>query len=574
MSTPSLRQRLSERSVRVKIPRAELPAARAPPAKFELSGHDGDVGHVVAVPGTDLLATASEGAKGLRIFSLTSPRGAPIHTCANTFGFNSRGLAAIAPDVVAAGAADGRVTTWTASTGAVIEVCNVGRGGYVTAMAAMGPGRFVAETSTDALVFMAHDGGRRLREVGRGTSSYNGWIFHVACRGDVVVVASGDKAAAVWSAATCEKVATLSGHRSYVACAALSDKFIATGSVDKSMRLYENGKKFGLVKVIEGVHANWVYSVAFVNEDLLMSASDDKRLAFTTVLDGKVVARADVGIAMCSTAITPGGRIACVGRDGNAAVVMPPENVADAVRTYADVAFSAPLLAAAGRDSPRLGEAAAALVRAGSSTASASVSASVSASCAPEFPEMVETSSARPRSVASEDRRSSPSLAGQTIASAAAAAANSRIAAAAEAEAEVASSAFTRLDVSDDECVFDMKALKASASNAEEIEGMNCEDLSKTVAAAMVNFEEDSRARLITLANCLRTAFGLLCIGGDSIVSFPEKDLLEMLVDALLQDKQYIALGDNATRNFEWRLQRFLQRLRWYAVCSACGSTR
>lgn len=110
--------------------------------------------------------------------------------------------------------------------------------------------------------------------------------------------------------------------------------------------------------------------------------------------------------------------------------------------------------------------------------------------------------------------------------------------------------------------VFNLRGLHAAASDAKILTTMNLDALARTVAAATINFEEYSRPCLPVLSNCLRTVFGSMFISGDLFVEFPEAKLFEMVVDALRKDAIYVRLGENATLNLEWRLQRFLQRLR------------
>lgn len=545
MSSSSLRKRFSERAVRLKIPRSDLPAAQAASDRLVLTDHAGDVGHVVALPQRRLLATATEGENGLRIFALDGD-GDPLHICDNTFGFNSRALAALNGDLIAAGADDGVVSTWCASTGERLDSIEVGvEGAYVTAMAATGDGGFVAETSSDTLVFLAHACGRELRVVGRGDSLYNGSVFHIAVRGDVMVTSSGDTAAAVWSVDTQEKVAVLTGHKTFVSCAAVSKRFIATGSLDQTVRMYENREGYALVRVLEGLHSRLVSQVAFVGDDLLMSGSSDKTVVFTSLTAGRPVARLDVGIKMHSVAVTPDGRLACVGMNGACSVVSPPDGVVGDVKKHAARVFRL-LRAPPSIDSePRR--------LCGAEGLPGSRSASLSAS---GFSERNESGLGQAGATDSADGPHSSSLS----------------AGHAKARPGVCmASAVARQEVGANEISYDMGALKAAASNSESLEAMGCEELSRTVAAAMMNFEEDALSRLPILAGCLRTVFGNLSIGGDSIVAFPQAELLEMIVGGLMKDPMYLGLSDAATRSFEWRLQRFLQRLRWFVFCSACG---
>lgn len=108
-----------------------------------------------------------------------------------------------------------------------------------------------------------------------------------------------------------------------------------------------------------------------------------------------------------------------------------------------------------------------------------------------------------------------------------------------------------------------LEELKASASKADVLAAMNNDELSRTVAAAMIRFEVDLQMLLPELTRCLRKAFGSLNIAGDVIVEFPQADLLGMILGGLKEGETYSAtFGEATKRIFEWRLERFLHHLR------------
>lgn len=108
-----------------------------------------------------------------------------------------------------------------------------------------------------------------------------------------------------------------------------------------------------------------------------------------------------------------------------------------------------------------------------------------------------------------------------------------------------------------------LEELKTDASKAKVLTAMNNDELSRTVAAAMLRFEEDMQSHFMELTKCLRTAFRGLAIAGDAIVEFPQPELLRMIVGALKDDRTYgTTFGESMVRILEWRLERFLQEVR------------
>lgn len=124
------------------------------------------------------------------------------------------------------------------------------------------------------------------------------------------------------------------------------------------------------------------------------------------------------------------------------------------------------------------------------------------------------------------------------------------------------SSTMSRLDVAVLETSSSLKEFKADATNAEAIVSMNGEALSRTVAAAMVNFDDDLRSAWHILAESLQAEVRKCMISGDIIVRYPEAELHQQIFHGLRADEAYRSLGDSAAMSFEWRLQHFLRALR------------
>lgn len=99
---------------------------------------------------------------------------------------------------------------------------------------------------------------------------------------------------------------------------------------------------------------------------------------------------------------------------------------------------------------------------------------------------------------------------------------------------------------------FDRNALKALRSDG----------ISRMIAAAMLGFDVDFLSRLPALSASVYKAFGNVGILGDYIVEFPIEPLLRMIVGALREENSYRALGSGAVEMYEWRLRRYLLKLR------------
>lgn len=106
--------------------------------------------------------------------------------------------------------------------------------------------------------------------------------------------------------------------------------------------------------------------------------------------------------------------------------------------------------------------------------------------------------------------------------------------------------------------------LEDTAYNAQAVRSMKGEALSRTIAAAMVNFDDGLRSDWHILATSLRIVFRTERIGGDTMVGCPEGelgDLFSSIVDGLRSNEAYRKFGDRSIRRFEQRLQLFLQDL-------------
>lgn len=104
--------------------------------------------------------------------------------------------------------------------------------------------------------------------------------------GEWIVSSSLDGAVKLWQASTGKLIAPLVGHRGEVRAIAISDSMIATGSLDRSIKLWKLDGT--LIKTLNG-HQEQIYSLAFSPDgDRFASASLDKTIKLWTA-DGNLI---------------------------------------------------------------------------------------------------------------------------------------------------------------------------------------------------------------------------------------------------------------------------------------------
>lgn len=166
--------------------------------------------------------------------------------------------------------------------------------------------RFIPSAAGEFLVSASRDKTLRIWEVATGycvktITGHADWIRSVepSFDGRFLLSAGNDQTARIWDPQTKEHKATLIGHEHVVECAVFapptsyayftaiaglkkpppatsSGEFMATGSRDKSIRLWDS--RGSLLKTLTG-HDNWVRGLAFhPGGKYLISVSDDKSI--------------------------------------------------------------------------------------------------------------------------------------------------------------------------------------------------------------------------------------------------------------------------------------------------------
>jgi WD40 repeat protein len=319
--------------------RLAMPAAEAPTGDVALAGQGENewVRCLMPLTGGGHVATASSNGK-VRLFAVAT--GALEHELdAHEGSIGWRALAALGGDFIVSGGYDGKVITWNATSGERLGEAAAGHG--VGSLAALDGGRFVAGTEGGDVVFYTHRGGRGVEEAARIEGAHRDGVRDFAVCGGRLATASGDKTAAVWDIDSRERLARLGGHTEWVASVDVNDILVATASDDKTVRVYnaERGYSCVIIAVLDWIHTDIVYSVAFVGDDHILSASYDHTVCVTQLSSSAVVARIKLSYKANWAAALPDGRLAVSGADGNAALIDAPAAAADILKDHGAAAF-------------------------------------------------------------------------------------------------------------------------------------------------------------------------------------------------------------------------------------------
>ena len=248
----------------------------------------------------------------------------------------------IAPDVIGCAEvhAQGVVSTWCVHTGECLENATFRSVNFNFNMSKISDTEFVLGSKEGHLCFVAHGGGRNLRESARVWKAHSRRVRYVAVHQKIVATASSDCSVRVWDAKTQQRLAVLN-HDNEVCHTAISDKYIATCSSrshDPSMmgelRIYRNGEGYPLQKIVRSrellSHPIFIGNDRILcllrgelDEDYLPLVRDS--LGVVDIESERVLARLKVACrSLLSYAVLGDVRLAMVGRIGSCGVIATP----------------------------------------------------------------------------------------------------------------------------------------------------------------------------------------------------------------------------------------------------------
>jgi WD40 repeat protein len=288
-----------------------------------LYGHTKWARRIVPLPGGEFIATSCDDGE-VRVFDAACGAMLRDFTWRGYLrNVPTRGLAALGSDLVVSGDSLGLLCVRNVRTGEFMHTCDLRN--YIGAVAALDAGRFLASTSDHLFVF-EHRNGHGVTEARKVPTGHAKVVADIAVCGGRFATASWDTTAAVWDAATFERLAVLDGHTHSVHSVAMDEQWIVTGSMDFSVRVHD-ARTFTCVRVLDDLHTETVSSVAIIGLDQLLSASHDCTVCLSDLNSGALIARLKPNGLLFSAAVTRDGRIATAGVRG-AALHPPPDEAA------------------------------------------------------------------------------------------------------------------------------------------------------------------------------------------------------------------------------------------------------
>lgn len=215
--------------------------------------------------------------------------------------------------VVTGGWDDELVRTWNIETGELLGELHVnGRG--VTALAAIDGRRFVAASRNRGIIFCEHSVGTRLSEVLHDASDLTQphCIREFSVHKRLIASTMCQGQAMVWDTRTRTVATIIGGYDDPINRVDMTDNRVAIGFTRAPFVCVYNSSDYSCISntgAIEWVHNKQVNSVHMLDDIHVMTASEDRTIAISSMETNRIVARVRLSFVPLRTAVLPDGSI-------------------------------------------------------------------------------------------------------------------------------------------------------------------------------------------------------------------------------------------------------------------------
>lgn len=324
MKDEALRQQSLANKVTVSFAEEDLPPLRRLRQK-PLCSFGVPINCAIALP-ADRVALAYDDDGDVRVFS-TEDTSMPAVTV-RLHATKVTDMAALGADIVASADCGGRVRTWNAATGALLDSHDVRAHRRMWTALCNAGSEIAVGDSNGNIHMLSHNRGFDVRPVRVMRGAHRRYISWLACHEDTLVAASDDWSASIWEQSTGRCLARLP-HSYRVFCTAISKTHIAT-ACGREVRLYRNGGDYGLLAVYRGLHSTFkCFAVALAGDDMLVTGGADALITYTSISEGRPVARSRTSVdSMTNIELIRDNRIvACSEWSEQSAIVRAPDTL-------------------------------------------------------------------------------------------------------------------------------------------------------------------------------------------------------------------------------------------------------
>lgn len=282
MKDANLRRKKLEKRVSRTLHDANPTKPKRPIRVTFLPGHTDAVWRVLPLPLSQLLVTASSD-HNVRVYSMNSPwslkHDLEMHTSA------VYDLTALGDDVFASVGSDGRIVTWIASSGKMLDVVHLEAVAVISAEA-IEHDCMVVGTAYGELIYLKHNQGRNLHKVARCRWAHSACIEVIASHGSIMVAGSHNNTASVWDIRSRRRLALLT-HSDVVWDATVSDAHVATCTKNDVRVFARDGAEFPLVRRFRH---DYNTALMFLGTDLLSIGDNSGIVSFVSITEANNIA--------------------------------------------------------------------------------------------------------------------------------------------------------------------------------------------------------------------------------------------------------------------------------------------